>query len=63
MIGLSELAIPIVIFLAILIFGPKTISNAYRKWKGVKKDIKEIDNEFDETNKTVKKEFVDYSNQ
>lgn len=57
MIGLSELIIPLVIFLVVLIFGPKTISNAYRKWKGVKKDISEIDNEFEQANKLAKKEL------
>jgi Sec-independent protein translocase protein TatA len=57
MIGLSELIIPGIILLLILIFGPKTFTNAYRKWKSVREEIKDIDKDFKETNADVKKEF------
>lgn len=48
MIGLSELLIPGLVLLAILIFGPKTFTEAYKKWKRVREDMKDIDKEFKE---------------
>lgn len=46
MIGLSELIIPGIILLVILIFGPKAFIDSYKKWKSAREEMKQIDKEF-----------------
>lgn len=49
MIGLSELLIPGIIFLLIVLFGTKSFLKFYRDVKGVRKEMKDIDKEFEDT--------------
>ena len=53
MLGFSELWLPALIVLAIVIFGRKAFLKAYRDWRGVKQDMKTIDNEFKQSKEIV----------
>jgi Sec-independent protein translocase protein TatA len=48
MIGFSELIIPAIIILLVIVFGKKTFLNFYRDMRGIKKEMKEIDKELKE---------------
>jgi hypothetical protein len=51
MIGLNELIIPFLILAVVTIFGRKTVLKLYRDFKATKKDLKEIDKEYDKDEK------------